>query len=123
LSPLPERIRTNLIGPKDIVDSLFEHGPLSQSEYTNLVERLGSVAMNSGPAIPKPGDSLYFAGTCIETLAAIGVLSVITQRFRVHVTRREIQNVENTLISAQTRAENANWVKHLINRIAAEKAA
>lgn len=117
LDSVPERILTHLIGPRAILRALFEHGPLSESEYLALVERLGSVAINAGQVIPRPGDALYFAGTCIETLAGIDVLSILTQRFGVYVTSREVRHFENTLISAQMRTGTATWVKDLINRI------
>ena len=114
---LPEELRCRVISQKDILKALLDHGPISQTQFDNLCERLGAGGTDPVKAVPTPSSTLYFAGTAIETLAGLGILPTIASRFRVFVTRQEVDRVNVFLRQARERAETATWVKSLITRL------
>ena len=105
---VPEAVRTRLIGLKAILIALLENGPLSEHEFDVFCDRLGAVGNEAGIGAPKPGDALYFAGTSIETLAAIGILPTVAERFRVYVTKQELGRISDFLAYSKERAELAD---------------
>jgi tetratricopeptide (TPR) repeat protein len=119
LSELPSEVQCRVIGQKAILRSMSEYGPLTQSEYGTFLDRLGSINAEPDDVVPAPDSSLYFHGTCIESLASVGLLSRICERFRVFMERSEIDRLEDELREYERRWKLAGWIKGLVERLGA----
>ena len=107
-----------LANPRAIADALWQRGCITQDEFEQIRERLGTEGqVPACGAVPLVGSLLYCEGTISEFLAGVGLLPIACEHFQVHISKRQLDRIERSL-DAYARAQDlAAWTDRLRERI------
>jgi hypothetical protein len=114
---LPDDSEAYLTNCRGIVESLRQHGPLSEEDYLKVLESLGNEGRQHLNSIPRQGSVLYCEGTIPSLLAKIGLLSTVCSRFQVKVEKAEVERARLELSNYGRRNSLAQWITNLMDRI------
>ncbi len=118
LAAIPHEAARHVTNCRAIVDSLRQHGPLTEVAYAATIDALGEIGHQVKDApIPAPGASLFCHANIPEVLADADVLDMITARYRVFIEQDEHERVMGTLRYEEQRQEDKAWLDDLIRRI------
>ena len=116
---LPDFCRTTLTNLRAVVDSLYQFGPLSQSERDAIVTSLGIYGQEEAfTVIPSQGCSIHLHNGTAELLAKSSGLECLCERFIVSIDRRVVDECQ---IEVNQRRpildETVQWLDSLIDSI------
>jgi hypothetical protein len=115
---LPAGAEKILVNCRAVIDTLRQYGPLSQTIFESVIEKLGTEGIKKTDAeIPRIGSSLYCYANTIEILASTGILTTICDAFDVHIGRIEHQKTVSDLKELERMEEEVKWIGQLINKI------
>jgi tetratricopeptide (TPR) repeat protein len=116
---LPEGLRDRVINCRTVVDALYQHGPLSEPEYTKALNDLGSEGIGSeAGAIPPAGATLFLHGEIARLLAGANLLGPLCGCYQVYIEQSELDEARVVAeYSSGTGRELTEWLTTLIQRI------
>ena len=116
---LPDDADRYIVNCRALVDSLYEQGPLSEAEYEQTLEMLGSEGQkNLNGVIPQQGIRIFLESSSIaKALAQADMLRIVCERFNVYLESRELDHVRAELEIHRQRNDLNSWLDRLINRI------
>ena len=116
---LPDEAHKYIVNCCALVDSLYKQGPLSEAEYEQTLEKLGSEAQkNPNGVIPQQGRRIFLEGSGIATvLAEVDMLRTVCDRFEVYLEKSELDDLRDELESHRRRNDLNSWLDSLIKRI------
>ena len=115
---IPHEAARHVTNCRAIVDSLRQHGPLTEVAYAATIDALGEIGHQVTDApIPAPEAILFCHANIPEVLADADVLDMITARYRVFIEQDEHERVMGTLRYEEQRQEDKAWLDDLIRRI------
>lgn len=117
-SAVPEDIHKLLVNCRALVESLFREGPLSKEDYHKTLEKLGFQGqVEPSKTVPPQGSILYCYGAIPETLAGADLLTILCQRFRVHISNQIYERIKADYEGYLYMRSLADWVDNLISRL------
>lgn len=115
---LSNEFNQSLVSCCDVVEALWEEGPLSKEEYYHAREWFNQKGYNLANHItPQQGTPLYCHGITIELLAEANLLDIICERFNVYIESSEYDRIRDELKENDQKRKTAEWLDILINRI------
>ena len=115
---LPEDVKAHLVTCRAIVESLRNEGPLTETEYSNALEALGSEGHRTdNNPIPSQGQLLVLRGNIPEILASVNLLQTTSERFKVIIEKGELAAAKAELEEYRRRVLIADWLETLTGRL------
>ncbi len=117
-STMPTNSDQYLVNCRAVVDSLRAYGPLSDGEYADAIQKLGTEGGKAVSAIvPRQGSLLYCFANTPHVLANIGLLEVVCRRFQVRIQTNQLNQVRAALKHHARTDEAVHWLDELRERI------
>ncbi len=119
LPTLPDEAHKYIVNCRALVDSLYKQGPLSEAEYEQTLEKLGSEAQkNPNGVIPQQGRRIFLENRGIaHVLAEVDMLRTVCDRFKVYLEKSELDDLRDELESHRRRNDLNSWLDSLIKKI------
>jgi hypothetical protein len=83
-----------------VSDGLYASGALTESEFNDAIENLGTYGKDQSGEIPSAGDDLFFLANTIGVLAEAGLLEQACSAFRVHAQKWFLEQAEREVDAA-----------------------
>jgi hypothetical protein len=116
----PVAVREYFVNARAVIHALHSGGPLSEAEYNQILEKLGTEGeCPSLYADPPLRSTLVLAGNVPELLSSAGVLPLVCRHFRVYAERQELERAEQALEAVDQRRQQQEWIDRLIDRLRA----
>lgn len=111
-------IATKLATCRGVADSLLNRGLLSQSQYDQIIDRLGTVSSSADfVGAPAIGAKLFLAGTIPEIMAGAGMLEIVCESFKVSIETSEVESIRQALRANDAEKKTADWVSEIIEDV------
>lgn len=100
-----------------LVESLYRNGPLSNQDYTDALDKIGAVEENPSTVECPPQSSVFLQGGTVEVLAEANLLSLVCDRFNVHIGKREYDGFRSIIDNQREIDDSISWLVSLRNRV------
>ena len=115
---IPHEAMQQVTSCRAIVDSLYQHGPLTEAAYAAAIDALGEIGHHVAEAlIPAPGAILFCHANIPRVFANAGLLDLITTRFRVFIEQEEYNRIIGELRYDEQQQADKAWLDDLVHRI------
>lgn len=117
-SALPEDASRYLVNCRTIVETLRQHGPLSNSDYIDALKMLGSEGGKTiSVTIPEQGKTLHCHGNIPGLLAEANLLRIICEKYIVYIEKQEYEQIKAELYENERRCKIIDWLGTLIDKL------
>lgn len=118
LSDLPDVVTQSVINCRSIVEALHLYGPLSNRDYKEALNRLGSQGITpSSRKIPELGVPLYFYANTPDVLTGADLFRDVCTHFQVYIEQRELDRARAALKAYQQTQNIDQWLENLATRL------